>query len=131
MRVGLDQYAFRLKARPPTPTDFKVDDYAGEGTFEDRQLFYWRKHPNLQGWMENLYYAKGGKKHPFNCTPVLIEAEDLDQLEEAVRQETLPYTTGFFFGTSQPQDSDATLEFIAKARQAIKEGSCIAYDSWW
>ena len=34
-----------------------LDQYAGvrqeDGTFEE--IAYWRKHPNLQGWMKKLY----------------------------------------------------------------------------
>ena len=53
-------------------------------------------------------------------------------LERKTRLRELPHTEGFFFGTSQyPEDEKATLEFIAKARKAIQEGSYVAYDSWW
>ena len=31
------------------------------------ELHYWRKHPNLHGWMESLYYEKGGTADNFNC----------------------------------------------------------------
>jgi hypothetical protein len=128
--MGLDQYAFRLQAKPDKPVDFKLDKTLIDGRDSD-QLHYWRKHPDLQGWMENLYRNKGGKADEFNCSPVLLEAEDLDRLEEAVCQGTLPTTEGFFFGRSQPEDREATLEFIAKARAVMKEGSYVAYDSWW
>ena len=60
-----------------------------------RKLHYWRKHPNLHGWMQDLYYAKGGTAESFNCVPVQLTAEDLDRLETAVRTGTLPDTTGF------------------------------------
>ena len=40
--MGLDQLAF---SRPPTAKNDKSDE----------QLVSWRKHPNLQGWMERLW----------------------------------------------------------------------------
>ena len=129
--MGLDQYAYRLAKKPGEPVDFSVEALLDDMPGSREPIHYWRKHPDLQGWMENLYRAKGGSAEEFNCQPVLIEAEDLDRLEEAVEQGTLPTTEGFFFGRSQPEDREATLEFIAKARAVMKEGSYVAYDSWW
>ena len=128
--MGLDQYAFRLKGKPDKPVDFQIDELVVD--YETDKLAYWRKHPDLQGFMETLYYMKGGKEDVFNCCPVLLEEADLDLLERKTRLRELPRTEGFFFGTSQyPEDDKATLEFIAKARKAIREGSYVAYDSWW
>jgi hypothetical protein len=39
-------------------------DFDGNDAIE---LYYWRKHPNLHGWMESLYYEKGGTADNFNC----------------------------------------------------------------
>jgi hypothetical protein len=123
--MGLDQYAYRLDRKPEKPVDFDI----GEGGSET--IYQWRKHPDLQGFMETLYYMKGGKRPEFNCSPVLLEREDLDLLERKTRDRELPKTEGFFFGQSGPEDDEEVYRFIAKARQAIKEGSWIAYDSWW
>jgi len=46
------------------------------------EIAYWRKHPNLQGWMEQLWREKGGKGE-FNCVDVELTREDLKQLELA------------------------------------------------
>ena len=62
--MGLDQYAFAIK-----------DD-------ERVELAYWRKHANLQGWMQELYHARGGTED-FNCIPVALDNDDLDRLEKA------------------------------------------------
>ena len=126
--MGLDQYAYRLPRKPDTATDFtiSIEDVGDAG-----RLYYWRKHPDLQGFMETLYYMKGGKAEVFNCTPVLLEEADLDLLERKTRLRELPKTEGFFFGQSFPEDDDSVLEFIAKARAAIREGSWVAYNSWW
>ena len=133
-------YAYKTKAKPSKQVDF-IDElpaypadhkWAGK-TDTGEQIHYWRKHPNLHGWMKNLYREKGGKDEEFNCNPVVLTLEDLDRLERAVRLDDLPFTQGFFFGGSEgtPEENDDDLAFIAKAREAIGEGYTVYYDSWW
>ena len=121
--MGLDMYAFATKEKPATQVDFKVE--------EVRELHYWRKHPNLHGWMRDLYYDKGGAAESFNCVPVVLTADDLDRLEAAIRARSLPDTKGFFFGESDGSEMQDDLAFIAKAREAIAAGLTVYYDSWW
>lgn len=112
--MGLDQYAFAI-----------------DNNGEKEELAYWRKHPNLQGWMENLYISKGGQEE-FNCVPVELEYEDLDNLEQAITNGELPSTNGFFFGSdSDDHYKGQDLEFIEKARDALDSGLTVVYDSWW
>ncbi|WP_430450713.1 phosphoglycerate kinase [Rhodopirellula europaea] len=120
--MGLDMYAMTTTEVLEKEVDFKVDD-TGE-------LHYWRKHPNLHGWMERLYYDKGGTED-FNCVPVVLNVTDLDQLEIDIQSGDLPDTSGFFFGESEGNESEDDLEFIAKARRAIADGQTVFYDSWW
>jgi len=108
--MGLDQYAYAKK------------------NDETVELAYWRKHANLQGWMQELYHAKGGTE-VFNCVPVVLESDDLDKL--AKEHTSLETATGFFWGTSHPSDEDTTADFISKAREYIKKGYTVEYDSWW
>ena len=58
--MGLDQYATAIK---------------GE---DEISLGEWRKHPNLQGWMENLWRSKGGEGE-FNCVQVELNGDDLQR----------------------------------------------------
>jgi hypothetical protein len=97
------------------------------------ELHYWRKHPNLHGWMEALYEAKGGKDPEFNLSAVKLEGVDLDRLEADVRKGKLPETSGFFFGVSSGSDEEHQddLEFIRKARQALARGKSVFYVAWW
>ena len=120
--MGLDQYAYAVMPNKEN-TDLSI---AGATT----EIAYWRKHPNLQGWMEALYVNKGGTD-TFNCTPVRLTDEDLDALESAVMGDDLPETTGFFFGESWPEDKKDDLAFIDKAREAMAQDMEIYYDSWW
>jgi hypothetical protein len=122
--MGLDMYAYSTKAQPKTEIDFSTKN------FEPEELHYWRKHPNLHGWMQNLYDAKGGTSSDFNGDCVVLDNEDLDNLEEDIKDGNLPDTSGFFFGQSDDNDSD-DLEFVSKAREAINEGKTVYYTSWW
>ncbi len=121
--MGLDMYAFARREQPASPVDFE----AGEA----RELHYWRKHPNLHGWMEQLYRDKGGNEDSFNCVNVLLTAEDLDRLEADVRRKVLPSTSGFFFGASDGSEIEDDLQFVAKAREAMAAGLAVFYTSWW
>src|SRR5258708_5657144 len=122
-RMGLDMFAYTTTADIPA-VDF---DEPGDAA----QLFYWRKHPNLHGWMEALYRAKGGTDPEFDLNPVRLEPADLDALEAAVKDDNLPFTQGFFFGESQPEDKQDDLDFIQKARAALNNGLKLFYTSWW
>lgn len=120
--MGLDMYACTIDHAPEKPVDFEAKDYG--------ELHYWRKHPNLHGWMEELYYRKGGTC-TFNCVNLQLTAEDLDRLEVDVRHRALPHTEGFFFGASDGSEIEDDLAFIAKARAALNDGDTVFYSSWW
>jgi hypothetical protein len=121
--MGIDMYAFTTAPKPASPVDFDID----VGT----EFYYWRKHPNLHGWMEALYRQKGGSKPSFNCVPVVLEADDLDRLEANVKAGQLPETEGFFFGASDGTEREGDLAFIAKARRHLADGLTVYYTSWW
>jgi len=131
--MGLDMYARRVGGgadlaclADPINPDF---DGVPEGTEMDADFAYWRKHANLQGWMERRYRQKGGERE-FNCVHMRLTLEDLDDLERDMAA-GLETATGFFWGTSVPEDDVATSEFIAKARKAIDAGDAIFYYSWY
>jgi hypothetical protein len=104
-------------------------DFPEPPAFE--RFHYWRKHPNLHGWMEDLYWSKGGADPDFNVSPVRLDPADLDALEAAIRGRTLPKTEGFFFGESDGGEEADDLEFIAKARAEIAAGKTVFYLAWW
>lgn len=124
--MGLDQSAFRIKAKPVSQVDF---DFIEDPDY----IQTWRKHPNLQGWMENLYYEKGGKKPSFNCVNVELKWEDILELERVIKEGKLPETEGFFFGQSRNsfEEKEKDLRFIESAKEAIAEGDFVVYTSWW
>lgn len=121
--MGLDMYAFT------TRNDVPAVDFSDPADTD--KLFQWRKHPNLHGWMERLYRAKGGAAREFNCVPVRLGREDLEALEAAINTTTLPETEGFFFGASDGSERENDLHFIRKARDALADGLNVFYSSWW
>ena len=62
-------------------------------------LGYWRKHPNLHGFIVDQF--AGGEDL---CQEIPLTPDDLQQIIEAVKTGDLPFTTGFFFGTSDLSD---------------------------
>lgn len=122
--MGLDQYAFAIPAMADnTDCDQKLPN-------DVEPFFVWRKHPNLHGWMEELYKIRGGREK-FNCRTIRLKPVDLDRLEKVVRADKLPFTQGFFFGESFPDEMPRDLKFIEEARKKIQEGFDVYYDSWW
>lgn len=121
--MGLDMYAMVTSEAVDGEVDFKVE--------EATELHYWRKHPNLHGWMALLYHLKGGSCTLFNCVPVVLTLRDLDVLEECVLNDELPLTVGFFFGESDGSEREDDLAFIEKARAEIRDGKTVFYNSWW
>lgn len=124
--MGLDMYAFSTKAKPKTEVDFSTTN------FQPEEVHYWRKHPNLHGWMHELYLSKGGDKHTdFNGDCVVLTESDLDELEDDIKDGSLPDTSGFFFGQTNGDEVQDDLDFVTKAREAITDGKTVYYTSWW
>ena len=123
--MGLDQYAMARKGEATIDED-------GYTTYKDSmELGEWRKHPNLQGFMQELYYDKGGEGE-FNCVDVELTLEDLESLEETLDGNALPETQGFFFGeNSDERYAEQDRDFIVAARAAIGKGYTVVYSSWW
>ena len=128
-----------MKFTPTKEVDFNDELYGkdqdGEIDYENQivkteEVAYWRKHPDLHGWMEKLYREKGGREKSFNGDPVMLTLADLDRLEDDILGVNLPKTSGFFFGESGGI-SLKDLEFVLDARKVIQEGDTIYYDSSW
>jgi hypothetical protein len=130
--MGLDMFAWCVKAEDALG-ELEIRSEDNGRTEPLSELFYWRKHHDLHGWMENLYRNKGGEAESFNCVPVRLNSADLDALYFDLEYRNLPETTGFFFGTNPPDDESVKrdFEFIAAARAAIADGMFVYYDSWW
>jgi len=131
--VGLDQFAYSAAK-------------ANEDYSKQCQIAYWRKHPNLHGWMEKLWLQKqmvpvdqGDRfivnSYPssiFNGIELEITWEDLDQLEQAILNKTLPPTQGSFFGNNADDHyQQHDLAFVKNARADLFSGLKVFYNSSW
>lgn len=128
--MGLDQYAYTASQA---------------GSWDNsRELAYWRKHPNLQGWMERLYIRKAQEtgnnieadenwnRSGFNGIELELTWEDLEQLEKDIKNNNLPNTQGFFFGNnSDDHYRYQDLKFIRNAKAEIFVGLRVFYNSSW
>jgi hypothetical protein len=132
--LGLDMSVYAVSANQvrDEDKDKEVDfsPYYEEGHTE---IWYWRKHPNLHGWMENMYQRKGGTIEEFNGVPVKLTERDLMRLEKEIKERTLPNTSGFFFGESSDDDDavEQDLRFVAEARMQLSLGNMVYYNSSW
>jgi hypothetical protein len=101
------------------------------------EIAYWRKHPNLHGWMESLWRSRGmpgtgNSDATFNGIELELTWDDLDDLERAIRHKQLPDTEGFFFGS--PADNhyyEQDLEFVNNAKAEVFLGLKVFYNSSW
>lgn len=135
--MGLDQYAYVAST---SGTSF--DDSSRQ------EIAYWRKHPNIQGWMEQLWLRKMDipvnssdqyiqNKYPpdsFNCVELELTWEDIDKLEKDIISEKVSKlnTTGFFFG--KPSDDyyrEHDLQFCRNAKAELFIGRRVFYKSSW
>ena len=129
LNMGLDQSAFRR-------------DKEAEAGEEGKELATWRKHPHLQGFMDDLFMDKTGGHEPTDermgnpgmNTPDELELtlSDIDSLEDAVVTGTLPNAGGFFWGDdSSKHYLLQDLKFCKEAKEAISQGWKVFYECWW
>jgi hypothetical protein len=139
--MGLDMYAYAA-ARAGQQDEYNEQE--GDWNLETREwvtkdllpkpreIAYWRKHPNLHGWMERLAESKNLDYGSFNGVELELTWADIDVLEQAVTHKQLPATTGFFFGSDADelyyQDD---LAFIKAARAELFLGLRVFYNSSW
>jgi hypothetical protein len=126
-------YAYVAKKENEMREYFESYDYKTDSgpVPKPREIAYWRKHPNLHGWMHRLWNEKG-YSGDFNGDELELTAEDLDRLEFAVEHGKLPATSGFFFGNDADQHYKADdLKFIQDARAELIVGMKVFYNSSW
>jgi hypothetical protein len=143
--MGLDQYAY-CSAKAGEQAEYwdsaKFNETTGEfghaTVAKPREIAYWRKHPNLQGWMKQLWESKGRPNleeyggGSFNGVELELTWEDLDNLEQAIIHRQLPETTGFFFGENSDEHYyDSDLAFVRQGRAEIFCGFKVFYNSSW
>lgn len=136
--MGLDMYAYTA-ARGGAYRDYWDGyDFEKQSSNETQptELAYWRKHPNLHGWMERLWeekgYPDGDGDNMFNGVELELTWDDLERLEQDILNNRLPKTQGFFFGEdSSEYYREQDLEFVRKAKADVFVGLKVFYNSSW
>jgi hypothetical protein len=136
--MGLDMYAYvAAKAGAQAEYDKGMAWDKEKGAIVDprvtepREIAYWRKHPNLHGWMHRLWESRGNSGD-FNGDELELTWDDLEQLEQDIRNKNLPSTTGFFFGNERDDEyREHDLKFVREAKAEAFLGSKVFYNSSW
>jgi len=133
--MGLDMYAYAA-ANEKQYQEYWDDGHWDKDVFvssitKPKELAYWRKHPNLHGWLHQEWESQGNTGD-FNGDQLEITWEMLERLEYAVKNGELPGTSGFFFGNNADADYyEQDLEFIKQARAELFLGLRVFYNSSW
>ncbi len=143
--MGLDMYAYAGRdgqaaayQEQEGDWDHATQEWVAKGPVtKPIELAYWRKHPSLHGWMEQLWHKRGmpgtgNTDADFNGIELELTWQDVDDLEQAVRHGQLPFTEGFFFG--KPSDNvyyEQDLKFCVDAKAEIFLGFKVFYNSSW
>ena len=95
------------------------------------KLGYWRKHPNLHGYIVNNF-ASGVD----DCSPIVLSSEDILKVIDAVKANSLPDTSGFFFGKSDSAYDEETLAIYNDAlswlnKKTENESRQVVYQASW
>ena len=136
--MGLDQYAYAASKANAREEYYESKYEKGDRDAVDPtiEIAYWRKHPNLHGWMEQLWRTKndmGSLDDPmFNGVELELTFDDIIQLEKDINEGNLPKTAGFFFGSdSDEYYKEKDLEFVYEAKSRLFLGQKIFYNSSW
>lgn len=133
--MGLDQYAWaqdpRIDSIEAQERELNAEetDICIKGRIE---IAKWRKHADLNAWMEQLYRDRGHLDE-FNCTRLRLNKEDLLNLERHLNEHN-GYEIkgeGFFWGQSDEDDIARDRAFIKDALKCIAEGYEVYYYCWW
>lgn len=110
--MGLDMYLegkkYLFKNYEDRSKDTKEDGFRlKEKTLE---LGYWRKHPNLHGFIVNAF--ADGKD---DCQEIYLNKEEMLKIITAIKQKELPHTEGFFFGASDGSEDEESIKTFQNA----------------
>jgi hypothetical protein len=115
--MGLDMYLtgekylladYENPANNPTEDGFRLNTKL-------LRLGYWRKHPNLHGFMVNTF-ALGED----NCRQINLDTDDIERIIDAVARDALPHTEGCFFGRSDGSEKSDDLRILNAALEWLR-----------
>lgn len=120
--MGLDMYlhgrkSFTYGNEQKDEEGFTIDSVNVE-------LGYWRKHPNLHGYIVETF-ANGVDE----CQDIGLNEDDIEKIINAIKAKELPETTGFFFGVSSGDDEERAFD-IETFERALKWLKTDAPNQW-
>ena len=101
--MGLDMYLTGERNHLPDQSNPPM-------TGQRFRLGYWRKHPNLHGYI--VQHFAGGVDE---CQEICLSKENIHQILSAIRERLLPHTEGFFFGISDGSESSNDVGIFSNA----------------
>lgn len=102
--MGLDMYLWGRESKHFDDPRV-VDDKGRQVVACEIDLGYWRKHPNLHGFIVDTF-ADGVDE----CQRIALDVEDIEKIIHAINAKALPYTEGFFFGKSENTEAEAAFD---------------------
>lgn len=112
--MGLDMY-LRGEKYLWSNTDQTITEDGFELKEKILELGYWRKHPNLHGYIVQTF-ANGED----DCQKIDLDEDSLEQIIDAVKEDKLPKTSGFFFGASDGSEKENTLKILSSALEWLR-----------
>lgn len=120
--MGLDAYVYTINFTPESEVDFKLPQ-----NIKLELFFQWRKNWEMQNVMADIYFNKGGIDETFNCAKVILDLYDLSYIEACI--EEFDYEDEY--DENQELERERDLNFINIAREKLKQGLTVFYDSWY
>ena len=155
--MGLDMYAFTTSKDVMDRDFLRSSDDANFKKLDD-SFFYWRKFYELDNWMKDLFYFKGGTEE-FNCAAVRLTRRDIDKLvydsninsfmnlvedvsiENIDKEKVVKFLQNEFWSSDIKYFNNTQLplcemkdliSFIRRSRNILKdENICLYYTNWW
>jgi len=114
--MGLDMYLVGKKTMHDYNGAEQEDGFRVTGNTKELELAYWRKHPNLHGYIVNTF-----NEGVDDCEPIALDFLDLQKILMAVENHALHPTQGFFFGSSDGSEREGDMKVFRKAMDWLKE----------
>lgn len=99
-----------------------------ENSSSEVEIAYWRKHPNLHGYIVNTF-ANGVDE----CQRIYLSKDDIHNIISAVVENRLPHTDGFFFGSSDDKDANEDIKMLNDAAKYLEKNpdGRVYYQASW
>lgn len=103
-----------------------------ESTVASQEIHYWRKHSNLNGFLTELYYKKGGEGE-FNCRNLFLTRKDVKAIIEfESKGEEQEEHSGFFWGQSTQEDRENSIKVFTNILENFDfEKDDLIYSCWY